>query len=87
MTLALVLWTGVNVVAFLAFGWDKRRSVTRQSRLPERTLLTLALFGGAFGALLGQQIFRHKTRKQPFGTLLWGAAAVNLIVAVALLSS
>jgi len=87
MTLALVLWTGVNVVAFLAFGWDKQRSVTRQSRVPERTLLTLALFGGAFGALLGQQMFRHKTRKQPFGALLWGAAAINLIVAVALLSS
>lgn len=45
----------------------------------------LALCGGALGALLGQQFFRHKTKKQPFRTLLWLYAAVNVAVAVWLL--
>ena len=85
MSVLLVL-IGINLIAFLAFGWDKIQS-TRPgaSRIAERTLLGLALFGGALGALLGQQIFRHKTKKQPFRTLLWCAAAINILAAVALL--
>lgn len=86
MTMVLLLLIGINVIAFLAFGWDKRRAEAHQSRIPERTLLGLALFGGALGALLGQQVFRHKTKKQPFRTLLWLAALANLAVAAVLIS-
>ncbi len=82
MTVLLIL-IGINVIAFLAFGWDKRQSERHGSRIAERTLIALALFGGALGALLGQQVFRHKTQKQPFRTLLWCAAVVNMLVAVA----
>jgi uncharacterized membrane protein YsdA (DUF1294 family) len=81
--MALMLaWIGINVIAFLAFGWDKRQAERDGSRIAERTLIGLALFGGALGALVGQQVFRHKTRKQPFRTLLWLAAAINLLAAV-----
>lgn len=85
MAVMLIL-LGINVIAFLAFGWDKWQS-TRPgaSRIAERTLIALALFGGALGALLGQQIFRHKTRKQPFPTPLWLAAVINLLAAVVFL--
>lgn len=85
MTLMLVL-IGINVIAFLAFGWDKWQS-TRPgaSRIAERTLIALALLGGALGALLGQQVFRHKTQKQPFRTLLWLAAGINILAAVVFL--
>lgn len=80
LLLALI---GINIIAFLAFGWDKRQSTQRgASRIAERTLLSLALCGGALGALLGQQIFRHKTQKQPFRTLLWLCALVNLGAAI-----
>ncbi|UPT61950.1 MAG: DUF1294 domain-containing protein [Hyphomonadaceae bacterium JAD_PAG50586_4] len=77
MTLMLAI-LGVNVIAFLAFGWDKRCAERRMRRIPENTLLGLALFGGAAGALVGQQLFRHKTRKQPFAALLWCAVAINV---------
>ena len=86
MTLMLVL-TGINAISFCAFGWDKALAQRNQSRIPERTLLALALFGGALGALLGQQVFRHKTQKQPFRTLLWLCAATNIAVAVYIVSS
>lgn len=78
----LLAWAGINVIAFLAFGWDKRQSERHGSRIAERTLLALALFGGALGALIGQQTFRHKTQKQPFRTLLWLAALINILAAV-----
>jgi uncharacterized membrane protein YsdA (DUF1294 family) len=81
MTLLLIL-ASINVIAFLAFGWDKHLAETHQGRIPERMLLALALFGGALGAVLGQQLFRHKTPKQPFGTLLWLCALVNVAVAL-----
>jgi uncharacterized membrane protein YsdA (DUF1294 family) len=81
----LLAWAGINVIAFLAFGWDKRCAERSLSRISERTLLMLALFGGALGALIGQQVFRHKTQKQPFRVLLWCAAVVNILVAIVLL--
>jgi uncharacterized membrane protein YsdA (DUF1294 family) len=45
-------------------------------------LIALALFGGALGALGGQQLFRHKTQKQPFRMMLWLCAALNIAAAV-----
>jgi uncharacterized membrane protein YsdA (DUF1294 family) len=80
----MLVWIGINVIAFLAFGWDKRQAERDGSRIAERTLIGLAVFGGALGALIGQQVFRHKTKKQPFRTLLWLAAVINLLAAVVL---
>ena len=70
---------GINVVAFGAFGWDKFCAERDMYRVPERTLLTLAAIGGAFGAIFGQQTFRHKTRKEPFRSYLNFIAVLNLI--------
>ncbi|MEC3909656.1 DUF1294 domain-containing protein [Sphingobium sp. CR2-8] len=66
--LALLL---ANLIAFALFGTDKRRARTGARRVAERTLLLWALVGGTAGALVGRHVFRHKTRKQPFSTLLW----------------
>lgn len=60
----------VNGLAFLMFGLDKRRARTGAWRISESTLLGIALIGGWFGAKLGQRVFRHKTRKEPFRTRL-----------------
>lgn len=81
----VLLWFGINVVSFATFGWDKMCAENNRRRVPEAQLLLLALFGGALGALLGQQVFRHKTKKQPFRTLLWCAAAINILAALAVL--
>lgn len=59
-----------NAMAFAAFALDKRRAMNGDWRIPERTLLTLATLGGWVGAKLAQRRYRHKTRKQPFSTLL-----------------
>lgn len=59
-----------NLLAFGLFGWDKRQARTGGWRVRERDLLTMAFLGGATGAKLGQRAFRHKTRKQPFGSWL-----------------
>ncbi|SMQ85897.1 Uncharacterized membrane protein YsdA, DUF1294 family [Devosia lucknowensis] len=53
----------MGVVAFVAYGSDKRYATFGQWRTPEVTLLGLDLFFGLVGGLLAQAIFRHKTRK------------------------
>ena len=60
----------LNIVTFGLFWWDKQCAIHRRWRVPESTLLTLCLVGGAFGAKTGQGAFRHKTRKEPFRTSL-----------------
>jgi len=56
----------MSVMAFVAYGVDKRRSIRREKRIPEQALHVLALLGGWPGAWVGQRVFRHKTRKTRF---------------------
>lgn len=70
----------VNCAAFVAFWWDKRRAKAGAWRISERTLLGLALIGGSLGAISAQQIFRHKTCKEPFRSLLYLIVLLHIIV-------
>lgn len=56
----------VNVVTMVCFLVDKARAASHASRIPESTLLGLALVGGSAGALLGMLLVRHKTQKWYF---------------------
>lgn len=60
----------VNLVAFLAFGRDKRLAQQGLRRIPEARLLLWAALGGALGAWLGMRRFHHKTRKPLFRILV-----------------
>ena len=63
--------TILSIIAFVAYGYDKRASRRGDERVSERTLHLLALCGGWPGALAGQLIFRHKTRKTSFRVCFW----------------
>ena len=71
----------VNLVTFAAFGLDKRRAEAGDWRIPERQLLGLAAAGGGAGAAAAQQLFRHKTRKEPFASHLRLILTVEMIAA------
>lgn len=66
---ALAVLAVANLLAFGLFWFDKTQAREHGSRIPERLLLLVALAGGP-GAWLGQHILCHKTRKEPFRTLL-----------------
>ena len=57
---------GINVLTFLVYGIDKRRARKDRWRIPEDTLIWLAIVGGSVGALLAMYLFRHKTRHNKF---------------------
>ncbi len=71
----------VNIIAFAAFGIDKRKAVKHKYRISEATLLGLALIGGSAGALAGMYLFHHKTKKLLFRAIpmLLAVQAVFLI--------
>ncbi|WP_117170529.1 DUF1294 domain-containing protein [Paraliobacillus sediminis] len=56
----------VNLIAFILMGLDKRKAKKGKWRIPEKTLWFSAVMGGAFGSLLGMQLFRHKTKHKAF---------------------
>lgn len=60
----------INLFAFAGFGFDKQRARQAERRIPERSLLFLALIGGTVGAWIGRRYFRHKTRKAGFSAIL-----------------
>ena len=55
-----------NLLGFFLTVWDKSRAVHHRYRVPERTLLTVAAFGGALGMWIAMGTVRHKTRKLKF---------------------
>lgn len=69
-TLVICYLLIINIVGFAAMGIDKKKSIKRGWRIPERTLILLAFAGGALGSFLGMYIFRHKTKHMKFVILL-----------------
>jgi uncharacterized membrane protein YsdA (DUF1294 family) len=51
---------------FFSMSIDKRRAKKNLWRIPERTLLLIALLGGAPGTLFGMFCCRHKIRSLKF---------------------
>ena len=56
----------INIIGFLAMGIDKLKAKAKAWRIPEKTLLTIAVLGGAIGVWLGMELFRHKTKHLHF---------------------
>lgn len=52
----------MNLAAFALMGIDKSRARRHAWRIPEKTLFLSAALGGSVGAILGMQVFRHKTK-------------------------
>ncbi len=68
--------TVVNAVAFIMYGIDKYRARNGKWRIPEATLLMLAVVGGSVGAWLGMKVWHHKTRHRKFR---YGVPAILLL--------
>ena len=76
---ALLFWAfaGMSSIAFILYGLDKWAAIRNTQRTSEATLQSCALLGGWPGALLAQQVFRHKSSKRSFQISFWYAAALN----------
>ncbi|MGX5099216.1 DUF1294 domain-containing protein [Enterobacter cloacae] len=67
----------INMLTIAIYGVDKTAARKGMRRVPEITLLAFGAVGGWPGAILGQQLFRHKTQKQPFKTWFYVSVVLS----------
>lgn len=58
----LIYLLSINVIGLLVMFLDKQKAKRQKWRIPEKTLFSVALLGGALGTTLGMHFFRHKTK-------------------------
>lgn len=79
MRLLVIYLPIINALGFLLMLIDKYKARKNLWRIPEKTLLGVALMGGSIGSFAGMQIFRHKTKHPRFYIGIPIIMAVQLI--------
>jgi uncharacterized membrane protein YsdA (DUF1294 family) len=72
-----VFYAAASLAAAIAYRRDKSAAERNLWRISETMLHVIALVGGWPGALVTQQVFRHKSRKLSFRIALWTTVALN----------
>lgn len=71
----------INALGLLIMLADKEKAKKHLWRIPESTLLTVAVLGGSVGCYAGMRVFHHKTRKPKFYIGIPVIFAVQVLVA------
>lgn len=66
----------INLITFVMYGIDKLKAKKAKWRIPEATLLWMAVLGGSLGAWAGMQVWHHKTLHKKFK---YGVPAIILL--------
>ena len=80
----LFVYLGVSAIAFGAYAIDKAAARSGDRRVAETSLILLGMLGGWPGAILAQQLLRHKTAKPSFRAVFWASVLINVFVFVTL---
>lgn len=80
----LVYLFTINAAGFLLMLWDKQKAKKNLWRIPEATLLGIAVLGGSLGCLWGMHAARHKTKHLQFSLGLPVILAVQILLLVCL---
>lgn len=75
--LPLLAYVLASLVTFYLYWHDKRQARGNAWRTPERVLHAAEFCGGWPGALLAQQLLRHKTRKLSYQVKFWAIVVVH----------
>ena len=59
----------INIIEFIIMGLDKLLAIKHKYRISEFTLLFISAIGGSIGAIIGMNLFHHKTKKLKFRIL------------------
>ncbi len=80
MKLLLIYLFIVNALGLLLMLADKYKAKKKLWRIPEATLIGVALCGGSLGCLMGMRIARHKTKHPKFSVGLPVILAVQVVI-------
>ena len=76
------LYAGASASCFALYTVDKAAARAGRERIPESMLLSLGFVGGWPGAILAQQVYRHKTVTRPFRNRFWLSVIGNVAIFV-----
>ena len=76
----LVAYVIASLLAFGLYAYDKQQARAGLQRTPEKLLHSLEVLGGWPGALVAQQLLRHKTRKTSYQVVFWLIVAAHQVV-------
>ena len=79
-TWAGLLYAGASALCFALYAVDKAAARAGRDRISESMLLSLGFVGGWPGAIVAQQVFRHKTAKRSFRVRFWLSVIVNAAI-------
>lgn len=74
----------INAVGFLLMLIDKYKARKNLWRIPEATLMAVAVIGGSLGSLLGMQLVRHKTKHLKFALGIPLILAIQIVLTILL---
>ena len=74
----------INAGGFLLMLIDKQKARRGARRIPEATLMGVAVLGGSIGAIAGMRLFRHKTKHPKFYIGLPCILAAQIITLIAI---
>ena len=77
LNIVIIYLIAINVCTVLIYGVDKWKAKRSKWRIPEATLLGLAVIGGSVGAWLGMKVWHHKTMQKKF---LYGVPAILILL-------
>jgi uncharacterized membrane protein YsdA (DUF1294 family) len=73
----LAVYALMSLLTVGLYWHDKRQAQGQGQRTPEKLLHGAELLGGWPGALIAQQLFRHKTRKVSYQLVFWLIVALH----------
>lgn len=81
LVMYLAVIASMSIIAFFTYMADKQKAKKGMWRIKESVLLGLGMFGGAVGALLAMNLFRHKTKHWYFWAVNVFALLVHIVFA------
>lgn len=70
----------MSLSTFIIYAIDKTKAHKNEWRIPESTLHLCELLGGWPGALITQQVIRHKNKKLSFQITIWIIVMIHMVI-------
>lgn len=75
----------INAIGFILMLADKHKARKNLWRIPESTLIGIAVIGGSLGSLAGMYLARHKTKHLKFTLGIPVIVSVQVVLMILLL--
>lgn len=82
--LYMIIWGGMSLFTLILYVVDKIKAIRHSWRIKESVLLLFTVLLGSVGALIGIQVFRHKTKHWYFQVVCLASLVIHLICAIKL---